>query len=127
MNLVGAALSDELDLSARGAIEVRSLISRADFEFLNAVHRSRHNTCWRSAARAARRRSCRDQIVYETTGRVARKAGRVGVLGAIHVAGIIPAIQHKRILILISPCDAAIHGNTGLKGYESAHVAAKTG
>jgi len=47
-------------------------------------------------------------------------------LGAIHVAGIIPAIQHKRILILISPCDAAIHGNTGLKGYESAHVAAKS-
>src|SRR5204863_5090139 len=101
VNLVATALGYQLYLSSGGAIEVRGLIVRPDFEFLNTVHGGRHHACWGAAARAASRRGSRDQDVHKTTRGVAREAGRVRVLCAVHVAGVVAAVQHEGILILV--------------------------
>ncbi len=125
MILVAAPLGYQLHLGSGRAIEVRGLIVRPDFEFLNAVNRGRHHPCRGAAARAASRRGSRDQGVHKTARRVAREAGRVCVLCAVHVTGVVAPVQHEGILILVRTGDAAVHCDSRLESYESADVAAK--
>src|SRR5262249_14513196 len=114
---VGAALGDDLNFGSGGAIEVGRLISGIDLEFLDAVERSRHDAGGAAA----------DLALHDATGRIAREGRRVNGHAAIHIVGVLTAIEHESALINDRSRNAAVGRNAGLEGHESGRVAVNGG
>ena len=123
MPLVRAALCHHLNLSARRTVKVGRLIVRSHLEFFDTVRRRRHNSGRTSATWAPAWGRASHYGVYQAAGWVARKAGSVGVLGAVHVAGVIAAIEHKGVLILVRAPHASVRSDSGLQSHKRADIA----
>ena len=65
VNLACAALGHHLHLGACGTIEVRRLVRRSNPEFLNTIHRSRHDARSRGCSRAPPRPLVRRRDLLE--------------------------------------------------------------
>src|SRR5262249_10823959 len=122
---VGATLRNHLHLRARGAVEVGGLVGCSDRELLNAVYGSGHDARRPTATGCAGDRGHRHVTVNDASARITRETGRIGILRAIHVAGVVTAIELKGVLILIRASHAAIGRDAWLKRDERTGVAAK--
>ncbi len=116
---VGAALGDHLDLRTGGIVEVRGLVSRVDFEFFDAVGGSGHHTCWDTARIAA---TAKTGAGRDSRG-IAAEARRIDLHAAIHVVGVVAAIEHEGALIDHGAGHAAVRGYTRLQSNEGADIA----
>src|ERR1035438_4925738 len=87
----GAALGDYLHLCARRAVEVGALQGGTDLELLHAIARGRHNT------RGSRSHTV--TLVGNASRWVTGKAGRVHAHAAVHVVGVVSAIELEAALI----------------------------
>ena len=120
--LVCAPLGYQLYLGAGRSIEIGRLVIRSYPEFFNTVRRRRHYTGGTSATRGTAHTS-RGLYSDQAAGRVACETGGIGVLGAVHVAGVIAAIQHEGVLVLVGAGDAAVDRHARLQSYEGADIA----
>src|SRR5437773_4138994 len=111
---VGTALGDDLDLCASRAVEVRGLVGGIYLELFDAVEGRRHYA----------RGSAADGVRHDAAGRVAGKARRIDLHAAVHVIGVLPAVEQKGALVHNSASHATVRGDAGLQGYESAGVSA---
>src|SRR6266436_912248 len=114
---VCAALRHDLDLAARTAGEVRSLVCRGDLKLLHAGHRDGNN-----------RRRClgKPGTVHGAgaTGGVRSKALDIRVVVAAHVIGCIAAVKLEGVLVARIPSDVAIDVLTRLKNGQGRGVTA---
>src|SRR5437660_4966321 len=98
---VGSAPSNHLNLRARGAVEVGSLIGGIYLELLNAVERRGHD-----AGRAAAN-LVRDDAPRRVTG----EAWGVHLHAAVHVVGVLTTVEHERALVHHRTGHASIGGD----------------
>src|SRR6185312_14798692 len=115
---VGSALGHDLHLCAGGVIEVGGLVGGIDFEFFHAVSRSRHH-----AGRSAHA----GKLAGDAAGGVSAKARRVHIHAAVHVVGVVAAVELEAGLIDHCAGHAAVRTDAGLQGHEGAHIASQTG
>ena len=109
MPLVGAALSDELDLGAVGAVEVRGLVSRRNPEFLNTFGWGGHDA----------RRNAAGNI-----GSGAAVCGRIDAHRTVHVIRVVAAIQLIHVLIVVGTRRISIRADAGLRDEQVRDVVA---
>src|SRR5689334_24295082 len=114
MPRIGSALGYDLYLRSGGTVEIRRLIRGIDFKLLDAIQRSRHYTG----------RTAPDLVRDRATGRIAGETGRVHLHAAIHVVGVLTAIEHEGALVDDRASDAAIRRNARLQSHEGGCVAA---
>src|SRR5271169_503753 len=113
----GSALRDHLHFGARGAIEIGGLTGGIYLEFLDTILRGRHH---------ARRAADSGPLSGNTAGRVASVRGCVNAHAAVHVVGVVAAVQREVALVGNRAGNAAIRGHAGLQLNERADVTAET-
>src|ERR1700756_2137494 len=86
---IGAALGDDLNLGACGAVEVRSLVGGIDFEFFHTVER-----CGHDAGRASAKLTSDN-----ATGRIASEARSVNRHTTVHIVRILATVEHESALV----------------------------
>ena len=89
---IGSALGDHLHLGTGGTIEIGGLAGGIYFELLDAILRSGQNARSATHARSAHRWSYAI-LIGNTPSRVAGEALRVYVHAAVHVVGVVAAIE----------------------------------
>src|SRR5260370_947985 len=104
----------ELALSARVAVKVGRLIVVSPLEFFNTVRRSGHHSSRAPTTRATFRGRSGHLVVYQGPRWVAGEARRVRVLRTVHVAGVVAAVQHEGVLILVRARHAHSRGDPRL-------------
>ena len=117
---IGSALGDDFDFGARGTVEIGGLACRVYLELLHAVLRRGQHAGGPAAL-------CCSQVSLSghTPGRIARHAGKVHVLAAVHVAAVVATVQREVTLIEHRAGHAAIGAHARLQLDERADVAAK--
>src|SRR5712671_2192667 len=95
---IGATARDDLDLGARGAIEIGCLVGSTNLKFLDAIDGRGHHTGGRSA----------DLAADHTASRVSAEARSVDLHAAVHIIRVLTAIQQERALINYGAGDAAV-------------------
>jgi hypothetical protein len=108
--LAGSALRDHLNLAARRIIEIGCLVCRSDFEFFDALRRSRHDTRGRST------RGCR-----------ADKPRLSGARRPGHVVAVVAAIELISVLIPHCSGDLTSGGNAWLQHEECIGITPQDG
>ena len=117
--LVGAALGDDLHLRARGTVEVGALAGDVHLELFHAVGRGRHD---------AGRAGCHAvALVGDAAGRITGVAGRVHAHAAVHVVGVLAAVELERALVDHRAGHAAVRADARLQRQEGAGVARDAG
>ena len=111
---IGAALGDDLNLRAGGAVEVGGLVGGIDLELFNAIERRGHDAGGAAA----------NLIGDDAAGRIASEARGVNLHAAVHIIRVLAAIEHERALVDDRAGHAAIGGNAGLQGHEGGCVPA---
>src|SRR5215472_9202010 len=115
---VGPALSHNLHLGSSRTVEVGGLVRGVGFEFLDAVSRSREHTSRASGHTGA--------LICDTPGGVSGKRCGVHAHTAIHVVGVVAAIQREVALVNCGARHAAVRTDARLHREEGAHVAAES-
>src|SRR6266705_463237 len=107
-------LRDHLHLRAGRTVEVRSLVGGVDLKFLNAIDGRRHHA----------RGSATDLILDYAASRIVPEAWRIYLHAAVHVIGVLAAIEQERALVHHGASHAAVRGDAGLQSDERTGVTA---
>ena len=118
---LGSAFGDDLHFGAGRTIEIGGLAGGIHFEFFDAILRSG------DYARGAANPYSQVILRGHATGRIARIAGGVDVHAAVHVVGIVAAIEREVVLVKNGAADAAVRTYARLQFDECADVAAQAG
>ena len=118
---VGAARRHQFHLRARRVVKVGRLVRRIDLGFLDAVRGGRHNSAGRPIQCA---------VGGGDAGWITRKGGGTRVIDAVvavHIAGVVAAVQQIGVVVVIGPSHAAVRAHAGLQGREGGHIMAEAG
>src|SRR2546423_10521536 len=106
MPRVGAALGDDLHFGSGRAIEVGSLVGRISLELLHAICWSRHHaSCPGSDA---------STLIRNSSRRISGKTGGIHAHAAVHIVGVVAAIQREITLVDCGACHTAVWTDTRL-------------
>src|SRR5215472_1603481 len=115
MGGTGSALGNHFNLGAPGAIEIGGLAGGIHLKLLDAVLRR---------GDYARRGAGPVELARHTSGRVAGIAHGVYAHVAVHVVGVVTAIQREVVLVIKGAGNGAVSAHARLQRDESAGVTA---
>ena len=121
MEGVGAALCHDFDFGARRTVEVSGLIRGVDLELFHAICGSGHHAGRFVVTRV---------LSGNATGRIADcvggDTGSVHAAGAVHIIGIVAAVQREVVLVDNGSRNAAVRPYARLQFDEGVDVATDT-